>query len=91
MHVLEYWITTYNLIVAFMMREKTALVAKETVLEMQHKLCLTSTWFVALVTGYRERARFCVIVELSLAWKDALASYALEVIFGEVIVQCGLA
>jgi hypothetical protein len=32
-----------------------------------------------------------MVVELGLAWKDALAAYTLEVIFGKVLIQCDLA
>jgi hypothetical protein len=69
----------------------TAFLTKEAVLEVERKFSLTSAWTAALWTGYGEVAGLRVVVELGLAWENALAANALKVIPREMLVQCILA
>jgi hypothetical protein len=78
--------STYNLVVAFMMSAEAAIFAEEAVFEMERKLRLTGARVATLWTGYGESTRLGVVVEFSLARKDAFATNTLEVIFRKVIM-----
>jgi hypothetical protein len=78
--------STYNLVIAFMMSAEAAIFTEEAAFEMERKLSLTGARTSTLWTGYGESTRLGVVYEFRLAWKDALATNTLEVIFREVIM-----
>lgn len=59
-------------------------------LKVHSKLSLPHIWLAASWVGYGERAALCVLIELVLTWKDALAAHTPEVIALKVVVQCDL-
>jgi hypothetical protein len=72
------------------MRAVAALFTKEAMLEVNCELGLARIWMTTVRAGYRKLACFGVAVQLGLALKYALAAYALEVIFREVLIQGSL-
>jgi hypothetical protein len=84
------WEATYNVEVALVVSQISALLAEVAALQMERQLVLAGAMIAALRACQCKRAVFVMPVELGLTRQYALAALALEVVVFEMLGEYGL-